>query len=73
MDSSDQPSAAAQVEHPVPRIKTYSKVFVDQLIFELDQSPAGSAVRVVTADLYTLRRQVCAINDSQTACQLMRQ
>ena len=58
---------------PVPPLKTYSRPFVDQLIDELAAAPPDSALRVCVADLKLLRRQICAINDSQQACQLMRQ
>nr|WP_319513677.1 hypothetical protein [uncultured Cohaesibacter sp.] len=58
---------------PVPTLKTYDKRFVGQLIGELQATSPDSALRVCVADLKLLRQQICAINDGQTACQLMRQ
>ena len=58
---------------PVPTLKTYNKQFVDRLIDELQATQPDSALRVCVADLKLLRRQICAINDGQKACQLMRQ
>nr|WP_321482866.1 hypothetical protein [uncultured Cohaesibacter sp.] len=57
---------------PVPTLKTYDKQFVGQLIGELQATSPDSALRVCVADLKLLRQRVCAINDGQTACQLMR-
>ncbi|WP_319533442.1 hypothetical protein [uncultured Cohaesibacter sp.] len=73
---SDAPSgavASAAVAPPVPRLKIYSKEFVDRLADELDATPADSPPRVCAADLYTLRRQICAINSQQPACKLIGQ
>ncbi|WP_319498107.1 hypothetical protein [uncultured Cohaesibacter sp.] len=67
------PSGTDWANWPVPTLKTYNRPFVDRLIDELAAAPPDSALRVCVADLKLLRRQICAINKSQTACQLMRQ
>ena len=75
--SSDSGSASSAVtawaDWPVPTLKTYDKQFVDGLIDELQATSPDSRLRVCVADLMTLRQQICAINDSQAACQSMRQ
>nr|WP_321459578.1 hypothetical protein [uncultured Cohaesibacter sp.] len=75
--SSGSGSASSAVtdwdDWPVPTLKTYNKQFVDGLIDELQATSPDSALRVCVADLMTLRRQVCAINDRQSVCQEMRQ
>ncbi|SNY93448.1 hypothetical protein SAMN04515647_3742 [Cohaesibacter sp. ES.047] len=68
-----RPGSSGPAALPVPRLKTYEKAFVDRLADELEAMPIDSASRVCAADLYTLRRQICAINGQQPACQLMRQ
>ncbi len=70
---SSDPPGTDWANWPVPPLKTYSKPFVDRLTDELAAAPPDSALRICVVDLKLLRRQICAINDSQQACQLMRQ
>ena len=65
-------SGSGWTNWPVPTLKTYDKQFVGRLIGELQATSPDSALRVCVADLKLLRQQVCAINEEQTACQLMR-
>ncbi|WP_319413959.1 hypothetical protein [uncultured Cohaesibacter sp.] len=77
LDISGNGSASSAVtdwdDWPVPTLKTYDAQFVDGLIDELQATSPDSRLRVCVADLMTLRQQICAINDSQASCQLMRQ
>ena len=73
LSASSDASGTDWANWPVPTLKIYEKRFVDRLIGELQATSPDSALRVCVADLKLLRQQICAINDSQTACQLMRQ
>ncbi|WP_319568394.1 hypothetical protein [Cohaesibacter marisflavi] len=73
LSASSDASGTDWANWPVPILKTYDKRFVGRLIGELQATSPDSALRVCVADLKLLRQQICAINDGQTACQLMRQ